>query len=187
MDFATTLPALVDRFDSQNLHYALIGGLAMALRGVQRATLDADFILLSDDLDACHAILETWGYQRDFHSENISHYNATDPTLGRIDLLHAFRPATLGMLKRAERIPLTATCSIPVVHIEDLIGLKIQAACNDPRRAIGDWADIQRLVQHAGHTALPLDWELLGDYLALFGKSAELPNLQTLYGSSFPT
>lgn len=183
MDFATTLPALIAQFDARHLRYALIGGLAMALRGVQRTTLDADFILLADDLDTCHSILESFGYRRAFHSENVSHYTAAEPAPGRIDLLHAFRPATLGMLDRSERLPLTADCSIPVVHTEDLIGLKVQAACNDPTRADGDWSDIHQLVQHAGRTGQSLDWELLGDYLALFDQSHQLTSLQALHGT----
>jgi hypothetical protein len=184
MDFATTLPALIAQFDGRHLRYALIGGLAMALRGVQRATIDADFILLADDLAVCHSILESLGYQRAYHSENVSHYTAAEPAQGRVDLLHAFRPATLGMLGRAERLPLTADCSIPVVHTEDLIGLKVQAACNDPSRATGDWSDIHRLVQHAGHTGQSLDWELLGDYLSLFEQSHHLTSLKDLYGEA---
>ena len=184
MDFTATLPVIIDRFDARHLRYALIGGLAMALRGVQRTTLDADFILLADDLTPCHSILESLGYQRAFHSENVSHYIGSETALGRIDLLHAFRPATLGMLQRAERLALTPGCTIPVVHIEDLIGLKVQAACNDPSRATSDWSDIHQLVQQAGRTGQPLNWELIGDYLALFDKSAELPKLKSLHGAS---
>jgi hypothetical protein len=184
MDFASTLPKLVTCFDAGKLRYALIGGLAMALRGVQRTTLDADFILLADDLDACHSILLSLGYQRAFHSDNISHYIATEPDLGRVDLLHAFRPATLGMLERAERLPLMTGCEIPVVHTEDLIGLKVQAACNDASRAFGDWSDIHRLIENAGHTGLQLDWELIGDYLDLFNQSHQLIPLQNLHGKA---
>jgi hypothetical protein len=187
MDFVTILPMLIGRFDDRRIRYALIGGLAMALRGVQRTTIDADFILLSDDLAACDAILDSLGYRRVFRSENVSHYHGINPALGQIDLLHAFRPATLGMLERAQRLPLTPDCSIPVVHLEDLIGLKVQAACNDPSRSIGDWNDIHLLVRHAGLTGQNLDWELLGDYLALFDQSHQLPILQQVHVASQPT
>ena len=184
MNFVTTIPILTDHFDQKGLKYALIGGLAMALRGVQRATLDADFILLSDDLDKASDILVSLGYKCEFQSDNISHYQSKDPELGRVDLLHAFRDATLGMLKRAERIEFTPTCQIPVVHTEDLIGLKIQAANNDPSRADGDWADIRRLVQHSGEINQVIDWELVGDYLELFAQTDRLQELQQLHGTS---
>lgn len=158
----------------------------MAMRGVQRATLDAGFILLADDLQACHGILQSLGYQREFHSENVSHYVTETPIPGRIDFLHAFRAATLGMLKRADRLPLVPGCSIPVVHTEDLIGLKVQAACNDPSRAIGDWSDIHRLVEHAGRSDHSLDWELITEYLDLFDQTHQLPTLQDLHGKAKP-
>lgn len=38
MDFSRALPPLIERFDAAGIHYALIGGLAMAMRGVQRTT-----------------------------------------------------------------------------------------------------------------------------------------------------
>lgn len=182
MNFTEILPQIVKAFDENDVGYALIGGLAMAFRGVQRATLDADFILLSENLETCDAILGKIGYRREFHSENVTHYVADDRALGRVDFLHAFRPATLGMLNRAERIQMTANCQIPVVHTEDLIGLKLQAAVNDPDRAIGDWNDIYMLVDHSARTSNALDWELITDYLNVFGLGAKLNPLKQRYG-----
>ncbi|MBN8458942.1 MAG: nucleotidyl transferase AbiEii/AbiGii toxin family protein [Verrucomicrobia bacterium] len=183
MNLAENLVRIVTALDAKGIRYALIGGMAMAMRGVQRATLDLDFILLSDDLDESDAILHSMGYDCAFRSANVTHYQGRNIALGRVDFLHAFRPATLGMLERAQRLPLTSECSIPVVHLEDLIGLKIQAACNDPSRRIGDWNDIHLLVSHAGLTGQSLDWELLGDYLAIFDQSHQLPTLQQLHGA----
>lgn len=182
MNFSESLAAVASRFDEAGLRYALIGGLAMAMRGVQRATLDADFILLADDLDAADSALHALGYRRDFRSENVSHYITAECDLVRIDLLHAFRPATLGMLERAERLKFTDQQTLPVVHIEDLIGLKVQATVNDPSRHHRDWGDIHLLLDHASRRSIPLDWELLADYLALFSLQAKLAELQHQYG-----
>ena len=184
MNFTLTLPHLVRQFDNEKLNYALIGGLAMAMRGVQRSTLDADFILLAEDLEHADSILLEMGYERKFHSENVSHYLSENPELGRVDLLHAFRSATLGMLNRAERIKLTDDCLIPVVHLEDLVGLKVQAACNDPTRTQSDWADIHRLILHAGQSGQIVDWELINDYLSLFNQSEKLEQLKQLHGTA---
>ncbi len=186
MNLAENLVRIVTALDAKGIRYALIGGMAMAMRGIQRATFDLDFILLSDDLDESDAILDSIGYMCAFRSANVSHYQGKDLALGRIDFLHAFRPATLGMLERAQRLPLTPDCSIPVVHLEDLIGLKVQAAFNDPSRSIGDWSDIHLLVRHAGLAGQNLDWELLGDYLGIFDQSHQLPILQQLHGASQP-
>lgn len=182
MDFSATLTKVVAAFDSHGIKYALIGGLAIALRGVQRSTLDADFILLLENLKTCDSILEDMGYQLEFRSENVSHYTSKDASLGRLDFLHAFRPATLGMLDRAERISLNSACSIPVVHTEDLIGLKIQASVNDPDREISDWNDIYLLIDHSAKSDKQLDWELIGDYLDAFAQEHKLVELRERYG-----
>lgn len=182
MNFLEDLPKIVTAFDAQNLSYALIGGLAMALRGVQRSTLDADFILLSENLKHCDTVLKKMGYQCEFQSENVSHYFSKDLSLGRIDFLHAFRPASLGMLKRAERMPLMPDCSIPVVLTEDLIGLKIQAALNDPERYIGDWNDIYMLIDHSARSGCDLDWELILEYMEIFDLVDEFQQLKNRYG-----
>jgi hypothetical protein len=65
-----------------------------------------DFLLMLDDLERADKILRSAGYSRDFHSENVSHYIGEPPDLGRIDILHAFRAPSLGMLGRAEQIPI---------------------------------------------------------------------------------
>ena len=104
MNYIATLEKLTTAFDEASVRYALIGGFAMAMRGVQRATVDLDFILLLEDLDKAHRIFEKLGYERGFKSENVSHYFSSDSSLGRIDLLHAFRGPTLSMLDRADRI-----------------------------------------------------------------------------------
>lgn len=184
MNFAKVLARVVTDFDAHGVHYALIGGMAMAMHGLQRTTLDLDFILLINDLDISDEILRNHGYHRAFHSENVSHYLSTEPALGRIDLLHAFRSATLGMLERADRLPWPNSITVPVVHLEDLIGLKIQALVNDPARQSHDWADIHQIIRHAAAQSIPIDWELLTDYLALFDLSDKLLELTDLYGQT---
>lgn len=184
MDFLQVLSDLVDRFDRGGLRYALIGGFAMGLRGVQRATVDLDFLLMLEDLDGADSILESMGFRCVFRSENVSHYRAQGSDFGRIDILHAFRGPSRGMLERAERVEIEAGLSVPVAGIEDIIGLKIQAAVNDPARKTQDWLDIQMLLEAAAHNRVPLDWELLAEYLDVFGLSEEMPILERWYGKA---
>lgn len=182
MNFPEVLAAFSGRLDAGHARYALIGGMAMALRGVQRATMDLDFILMLGDLAIADRILTELGYRREFHSENVSHYRHPDDAWGRIDLLHAFRGPSLGMLRRAERLPVGPSLTLPVVTIEDIIGLKIQAIANDPARALGDWHDIGLLLTAAREQRLALDWPLLEDYLRLFHFEAKLSDLKSLHG-----
>ena len=165
MDFVSVIEKVIQRLDKEGVRYALIGGFAMGLRGVHRATVDLDFILMLDDLSTADRIFIQSGYKRTFHSENVSHYESEDLDLGRIDILHAFRGPSLSMLKRADRVFLSSELSLPVVQMEDLIGLKIQAAHNDPSRASSDWLDIRLLIENAGHNKQSIDWELIGERL----------------------
>lgn len=182
MNFLKVIGEVVGELETAGVRYALIGGFALGLRGVQRATMDLDFILMLEDMGKAEAILDRFGYKRVYHSENVSHYESPDAEWGRIDILHAFRGPSLGMLARAELISVDADVQLRVVQIEDLIGLKVQAMHNDPRRAIGDWDDIRLLLQSAGVRRLTVDWELLEDYLGLFGWQEKIGEFKALYG-----
>lgn len=90
MDFFRILPDLCRRLDERAVRFALIGGFGMAMRGVQRATLDLDFILALEDLDTADEILRGLLFKRYFHSENVSHYSRDDQNW-RVDLLATLR------------------------------------------------------------------------------------------------
>ena len=184
MNFQKVFKEVTSQLDEADVRYALIGGFAMALRGVQRATVDLDFILMLEDLDRAESILSEAGYRRAFQSENVSHYLAEDSELGRIDILHAFRGPTLSMLERADRIDTGEGGSLPVVHVEDIIGLKIQATVNDPGRKTRDYADIRMMLETSAEMAQPIDWELLEDYLDLFRLQSFLVELKSWYGKA---
>ncbi len=186
MNFTKVITQVGGALEQAGVRYATIGGFAMALRGVQRATVDLDFILMLEDLTKADAILCRFGYARAFRSENVSHYLSPDRDWGRIDILHAFRGPSLGMLRRADLIQFEPGVALRVVQIEDIIGLKIQALRNDPDRAENDWHDIRLLIRHAREQSASLDWKLLGDYLEIFRLSDRLPELKILHGSPDP-
>lgn len=177
MDFLKILPVLCKNFDDRSVRYALIGGFAMAMRGVQRATLDLDFILALEDIEQADEALRAMDFVRYFHSSNVSHYR-NDQIKGRVDILHAFRRPALAMLDRADRLEIGEGWTLPVASIEDIIGLKIQALNNDPSRKDQDWPDIRMLVRTAREQGTSLDWELIEDYFSLFGMHTELQKLK---------
>lgn len=167
MDFVKTTIALVESFNAAGIRYALIGGVALGLWGVQRNTFDVDFLVAHDDLTKVDEALSKLGFNLRHRSENVSHFNAGDPQGGSVDFLHAFRSPSLRMLERAEKKLLFSDhVPVPVVRPDDLVGLKIQAMANDSRRRVPDLNDIDELIQiHAK----VMDWELLEDYFLLFG------------------
>lgn len=179
MDFKSVLDKLLASFDRQGIHYALIGGFALGLWGVDRTTADLDFLVLRDDMEKVDRILRDMGYNRTYESENVSHYTAPQAPLGGIDILHAFREASRAMLERAVDMDIfSGMLSMKVARPDDLIGLKVQAMANDARRRAMDLADIEALMAlHASH----LDWSLIRDYFSLFEMDELFQELEMTY------
>jgi len=184
MNFLKVIETVTSQLDTEGVRYSLIGGFAMALRGVQRSTIDLDFILMLEDLEKADDIFQKCGYTRAFRSENVSHYISDELELGRIDILHAFRGPTLGMIEQSDRIEVANGYTLPVVKIEGIIGLKVQALVNDPKRATSDWSDIRIMLETCSEADQIVDWDLLKDYLDLFQLGSKLPELRDWYGTT---
>lgn len=166
MNFRIVTEKLLVSFNEQNIRYALIGGYAVGLWGVARGTVDIDFLVLRDDLDALDRIMDLLGYELRYRSENVSQYVAPRSIFGEIDFLHAFRAPALRMLERAaDKAVFGDELSVKVLLPEDIIGLKIQAIANNKNRAPVDLQDIEQLVQLYGVT---MDWRLIEEYCAIF-------------------
>jgi|TARA_B110000093_G_scaffold76161_2_gene82970 predicted nucleotidyltransferase len=86
------------------------------------------------------------------------------------------------MLERADRLSVAGGVTLPVVQVEDIIGLKVQATVNNPRRVTKDWSDIRMLVEVSAEQQLALDWNLLTDYLTLFGLTDRVQEMKVWYG-----
>ncbi len=180
MDFEHVLRTLLAEFHRLEIRYAAIGGFAMGVLGVPRATMDLDFLVHRDDLDKLHGTLTSLGYQRFVLTENVSQYRHSDGLWGSLDLIHAFRAASLAMLSRAQSYPVFGgTQTVRIVNPEDVIGLKIQALVNDPDRRTQEMADIERLM---GFYNERLDWERVQEYYELFNREEEGKQLRKRYG-----
>jgi hypothetical protein len=171
MDFERVLQELLDGLNHNRIRYATIGGFALGVLGVPRTTMDLDFLVHRDDLNPLHALLTDLGYDRAVQSENVSHYRHRDVAWGGVDIIHAFRPHSIAMLGRAgERRILNGAKVIRVAEPEDVIGLKVQAMANDPRREAQEIADIESLARRHGGS---LDWARVEEYYRIFGLEAE--------------
>lgn len=176
MDFERVLQVLLAEFDGNGIRYAAIGGFALGVLGVPRATLDLDFLVHRDDLEKLHETLTRREYQRVFHTENVSQYRHPDVLWGSVDFVHAFRKAGLAMLARAKSHPIFGgTGAIRVAEPEDVIGLKVQAMVNDPDRRSQEMADIERLMALYGRK---LDWQRIQEFYDLFGLAEDALQLR---------
>jgi hypothetical protein len=173
MDVAAVLTSLIEAFERDGIRYALIGGLALAPHGAGRGTQDVDMLVDGDQSDAVDRILRDSGYDCLLRTIDVGNYASVDPEKGRVDFLFAVREGTRGMLERAKPHRALTREDVRVVEPEDLIGLKVQAYSNDPRRRHADLADVQRLIR-----ANPeLDLGRVREYFVLFDREKELDDL----------
>lgn len=167
MDFKVVLETLTNEFARYGIGYALIGGLAFNLWGVHRSTVDVDFLVLRDDIERVAAIMGKYDYECRYKSENVSQYVSPLRVFGEVDFLHAFRDATVAMLKRTTvKAAFSGQLNINVLGPEDLIGLKLQAMKNDPERRPIDSSDIRALIRLHGNS---VDAKSIIKYFELFG------------------
>jgi hypothetical protein len=165
MDFKTVLSSLIKQFNDQDVRYGLMGGFALGLWGVTRATVDLDFLIDRRDMGKVDAVMKTLGYSVKFNSDNVTQYESPLAVFGEIDYLHAFRESGMSMLERTvERDVFAGDLKIRVLIPEDIIGLKMQAIKNNPSRKAADILDIKMLIEARGQK---LDWALIERYTAL--------------------
>lgn len=166
MDFKKVLSFLLSDFQKEGIRYALIGGFAMGALGIVRATMDLDFLVDRSDAESLDHVLKDHGYSLFYQSENVAQYQSDLKPFGSVDVLYAFRPVSLSMLKRAESLPVFGgEYHIPVLLPEDIIGLKVQALSNTDERKAIDIADITLILQQYSRS---VDWGQLSDYFLLF-------------------
>ncbi len=183
MNFAGTLKDVAGCLDAQDCRWAVIGALAAAIHGVPRTTVDIDVLIDATFAQRLDVLLADLGYSVTFRWEESSHFAATRPDRCPLDFLHAHRPHSLAMLERAQRVELGEDgLRVPVVQVEDLIGLKVQALVNDPDRRRGELVDIRALLEAAAARAGRLDCTRIDcgrvrEYFSLFGEERTLDEL----------
>ncbi len=171
---------LVAALNALDAHFALIGGLALTPHRVIRATRDVDFLTDAASAETIHTELVRLGYQCVYRSADAGNYLRGDE---RVDFLYAHRPVSRQLLATAVMLN-TAFGELRIVSAEGLIGFKVQAFVNDPRRT-QDLEDIRalncyvpstktdtaQLAAEAGMSPVPLDardpFEVLDDLMTV--------------------
>ena len=172
--FIETIRLVVGAAERGRFRVALIGGFALPFLGVSRATGDVDFLVDGSGADLLHRVLTIAEMRCANRTEDVANYLSTQPALSAVDVLYARRPAALAMLDRVHVEALTEGLSVPVADAEAIIGLKVQAIANNPKRRDRDRADIRQLLE--AHRAT-LDVPLLRAYFRLFDMERDLDEL----------
>lgn len=165
MDLRKTLTQAHEILMKNNIDHALIGGFALALHGIHRATMDIDFLADGSKKEQIKTLLGAAGFNLKFESTEVIQFDGA----GFLDILLANRPLSIEMLKQAKK---DLSLGVHVLRAEDLIGLKIQAYKNDLSRELQDKADIQKLLK-----LQQLDMTLIKKYADIFG---EWPTVEEL-------
>jgi hypothetical protein len=151
---------LVATFDAKSIDYALVGGLATALRGRPRYTQDVDVLLqvnqlalppLLDELERVGFSLDQPTVIREFVYDHLTAFLYKSV---RIDWLKPVLPLYANSLKRASILPWDARQNVRVVNTEGLILTKLVAFRSR------DQSDIENLLSSNRDT---IDLEMLRD------------------------
>jgi hypothetical protein len=147
LDLEQELGAIVDALTAERIEYALCGGMAMAVHGAPRATIDIDLLVREEDADRIHVAVAPLGFTfRAFPMTfsggdvRILRVSKIDPSDGEtliLDLL-LVTPAVENVWSTRERMEWRGR-ALTVVSREGLIQLKIY------RSSTQDRADIERL------------------------------------------
>ena len=169
MDIKRHLNSVHQILEDEGIEHALIGGLALGAHGLQRFTNDIDFLVLGDDRGRTKQAFLKRGYRVFFESAEVMQLQG--PV--QIDFLFANRELTKGMVTGAKPL---AGFDFKCVSVEDIIGLKIQAYKNDPKREHRDKADIQGLIERHAN----LDWDQVKLYADLFEEWGTVETMRNL-------
>lgn len=156
-DLRKTLTLASDCLNAEGIEHALIGGFALAVHGINRATADIDFLADGKKEGVIISSLQKAGFKLLNQTPDVLQFQG----IGNLDIILANRPFTqkmLEMAQKSDRLP------VRVLAPEDIIGLKIQAYKNDPNRELQDKADIQALISKFSS----LDWKRIKIYADLF-------------------
>ncbi|MEK6286258.1 MAG: hypothetical protein AABO57_10995 [Acidobacteriota bacterium] len=146
-DLYEEFKSIVSALDERGIDYAVCGGLAMAVHGLPRATVDIDLLILGESLEEAKSLVRSLGYTIEaqpmtFHKgaieiRRLSKIDPSDGDLLMIDFL-LVTPAVAAAWNNRIRVA-SPKGSVFVVSREGLILLK------SFRRSGQDLDDIERL------------------------------------------
>ena len=166
MEVASLLIWSHESLNKLNIPHALIGGMALSEYGYGRATQDVDWLIPEEFKDAIESFFLNEGFTIFHSSPDVLQLTGK----AELDFIIARRPISRGMIENALY---SKQLNLPVVLIEDLIGLKIQAYAGNPKRKWKELSDIQELIERTE----TIDWSKVKLYADHFH---EWPTLEKM-------
>lgn len=146
MKFDDVLRSWKEWFESENVRYAVAGGLAIHAWGRSRSTQDVDFIVDSAYAKQIRTHAEELGYRTLHVSDGYSNHEHPSEPLGRIDFIYVQGSTSDQLFAAAAPRLIVENVSLPVPRPEHLIAMKVAAIKNAPRRIPIDAPDIEYLL-----------------------------------------
>ena len=132
------------QLSAANVDCILIGGFAVNYHGYTRNTLDVDFMIVAQQLDAVRQIMMQAGFTNMISDENVAFFNVPGSPL-RVDFLRVDGDTMRKLLGNAINANVYGY-GIKVPALRDLIAMKIFALSQDAdRRLVKDLPDIAYL------------------------------------------
>jgi len=140
----TILKVVSRQLPAAGVDCILIGGFAVNYHGYTRNTLDVDFMIVAQQLDAVRKIMTHAGFTNVAIDENVAFFSAPGLPL-RVDFLRVDGDTMRKLLINAINASVHG-CEVKVPALMDLIAMKIFALSRDVARRMGkDLPDIAYL------------------------------------------
>jgi nucleotidyltransferase AbiEii toxin of type IV toxin-antitoxin system len=150
LDFGIVLDAVSRFLDERGYRHAVIGGVALAVYGLPRTTVDLDLVVESSAQEDLISFLETMGYQTLHRSTGYSNHRHSDLRWGNLDFVYLKSETADEIFSACRRAKGPRDLPILLPKPEHLAALKVVAMKNDPSRVPQDMVDIRFLLTLPG-------------------------------------
>lgn len=146
MDFERVIDQIASYLEEREVSFFLIGGLAMHAHGSSRLTSDVDLLTWEGARLFLVEFMEGAGYETLHESSGFSNHLHPDQAYGRVDFVYSTSETIEKLTQASTRCVAIGGHAVPVPSAEHLIAMKLLAIKNEPRRTLGEMADIQHLM-----------------------------------------
>jgi hypothetical protein len=150
VNFANVLRTVTGFLEERGTRYAVIGGVAIAMYGLPRTTLDLDLVVDATVQEDLLRWLESIGYQTRHRSSGYSNHSHRETSWGTLDFVYVQGDTAEKLFAGARRAQGPGGLEVPIPRPEHLVALKVAAMKNDPDRVFREQEDIRFLLHLPG-------------------------------------